>query len=112
MVRSIQAERGSSLADETESRFPTGKLVFLMPTKPLVTQQHEACQTSCGIPSADTATVTGDDPEKWRDEAVSMMGSWFTRNNRVVSLIGVEMHSCRTVVKKEGDLRYSAELLD
>jgi ERCC4-related helicase len=75
MVRSIQAERGSSLADETESRFPTGKLVFLMPTKPLVTQQHEACQNSCGIPSADTATVTGDDPEKWRDEAVSMMGS-------------------------------------
>lgn len=40
-----------------------------MPTKPLVTQQHEACQTTCGIPSQDAATITGDDPEGWRDTA-------------------------------------------
>jgi ERCC4-related helicase len=45
--------------------------VFLMPTKPLVTQQHEACQTTCGIPGADAATITGDDPDGWRDTAVS-----------------------------------------
>lgn len=45
--------------------------MFLMPTKPLVTQQHEACQTTCGIPSADAATITGDDPDGWRDTAVS-----------------------------------------
>ncbi len=47
--------------------FPSGKLVFLMPTKPLVTQQHQACQATCGIPAAATGTVTGDDPEGWRE---------------------------------------------
>lgn len=54
-------------------RFPAGKLVFLMPTKPLVNQQHEACQTSCGIPAADAATITGDDPDNWREAAVSQL---------------------------------------
>jgi hypothetical protein len=44
-----------------------------MPTKPLVTQQHEACQESCGIPSADAATITGDDPDNWREAAVSLL---------------------------------------
>lgn len=42
-----------------------------MPTKPLVNQQHEACQASCGIPAADAATITGDDPDNWREAAVS-----------------------------------------
>ncbi|KAJ9120719.1 hypothetical protein QFC22_002650 [Naganishia vaughanmartiniae] len=55
--------------DSPVELFPAGKLVFLMPTKPLVTQQHEACQESCGIPSADAATITGDDPDNWREAA-------------------------------------------
>lgn len=59
------------VSDLQKFRFPAGKLVFLMPTKPLVTQQHEACQESCGIPSADAATITGDDPDNWREAAVS-----------------------------------------
>lgn len=40
--------------------FPTGKIVFLAPTRPLVAQQIEACQLSCGIPSNDAAVMTGE----------------------------------------------------
>jgi len=34
--------------------FPTGKIVFMAPTKPLVTQQIEACHKIMGIPQTDT----------------------------------------------------------
>jgi hypothetical protein len=77
-----------------------------MPTKPLVSQQHEACQNSCGIPAADTATVTGDDPESWRDEAVS--GSYpFVLVLSLTVLVDIGI-----VVEEESHLRDASELHD
>ncbi|XP_023078434.2 Fanconi anemia group M protein isoform X2 [Piliocolobus tephrosceles] len=39
--------------------FPSGKVVFMAPTKPLVTQQIEACYQVMGIPQSHMAEMTG-----------------------------------------------------
>ncbi|XP_063103160.1 Fanconi anemia group M protein isoform X2 [Cavia porcellus] len=39
--------------------FPSGKVVFMAPTKPLVTQQIEACYQVMGIPQTQMAEMTG-----------------------------------------------------
>ena len=39
--------------------YPTSKIVFMAPTKPLVAQQIEACHGVMGIPIDDTAEMTG-----------------------------------------------------
>lgn len=39
--------------------FPTGKIIFLAPTLPLVNQQIEACYKIMGIPASATAVLTG-----------------------------------------------------
>jgi Fanconi anemia group M protein len=39
--------------------FPTGKVVFMAPTKPLVAQQIEACHGIMGIPQDHTAELQG-----------------------------------------------------
>ncbi|CAH0474759.1 unnamed protein product [Peronospora belbahrii] len=42
--------------------FPTGKIVFMAPTKPLVAQQIKACHEIMGIPLSDTAELQGNVP--------------------------------------------------
>jgi hypothetical protein len=39
--------------------FPTGKIVFVAPTKPLVDQQMQACFQIVGIPASHTHLMTG-----------------------------------------------------
>jgi Fanconi anemia group M protein len=39
--------------------FPEGKIVFLAPTRPLVSQQLDACYKVMKIPERDTAEITG-----------------------------------------------------
>lgn len=58
--------------------FPTGKVVFVAPTKPLVTQQIEACHESCGIPGRDAIELTGTVPKAQRKRAVRILhlGGW------------------------------------
>ena len=40
--------------------YPAGKVVFMAPTKPLVTQQIEACHNIMGIPQTHLAEMTGE----------------------------------------------------
>ncbi|TNN41829.1 Fanconi anemia group M protein [Liparis tanakae] len=55
--------------------YPSGKIVFMAPTKPLVAQQIEACYKVMGIPQAHMAELTGstqakDRPAVWRAKRV------------------------------------------
>ncbi|XP_077909762.1 Fanconi anemia group M protein [Halichoerus grypus] len=58
--------------------FPSGKVVFMAPTKPLVTQQIEACYRVMGIPQSHMAEMTGS------TQAITRKEIW--RNKRVLFL--------------------------
>jgi ERCC4-related helicase len=48
--------------------FPNSKIIFMAPTRPLVTQQIEACFTICGLPQDDTTDMSGSvSPAKRRE---------------------------------------------
>eukprot|EP00072_Mus_musculus_P068655 XP_017170418.1 PREDICTED: Fanconi anemia group M protein homolog isoform X5 [Mus musculus] len=53
--------------------FPSGKVVFMAPTKPLVTQQMEACFHVMGIPQSHMAEMTGS------TQAVNRKEIWSSR---------------------------------
>ncbi|KAL2735247.1 Fanconi anemia group M protein isoform X3 [Vespula squamosa] len=53
--------------------YPSGKIVFLAPTKPLVTQQIDACYNVMGIPSIESIELTGSVNHKARQIA------WFKK---------------------------------
>ncbi|XP_026185210.1 Fanconi anemia group M protein isoform X2 [Mastacembelus armatus] len=48
--------------------YPSGKIIFMAPTKPLVAQQIEACYKVMGIPQAHMAELTGSTAAKQRQE--------------------------------------------
>ncbi|KAI7890103.1 uncharacterized protein EV154DRAFT_482526 [Mucor mucedo] len=48
--------------------FPNSKIIFMAPTRPLVTQQIEACFTICGLPQEETVDMSGSTtPENRRE---------------------------------------------
>ncbi|KZV77669.1 P-loop containing nucleoside triphosphate hydrolase protein [Peniophora sp. CONT] len=49
--------------------FPEGKVIFVAPTKPLVSQQIDACHKMCGIPGRDAIELTGEVKTVNRGEA-------------------------------------------
>ncbi|KAF4572694.1 3'-5' DNA helicase [Pleurotus pulmonarius] len=58
--------------------FPEGKVVFVAPTKPLVSQQIDACHQVCGIPGNDAIELTGENSRTlraraWHDKRVIYM---------------------------------------
>lgn len=53
--------------------FPKGKIIFMAPSRPLVTQQIKACHGIAGIPLQDAVELTGKDPPEKRQE------QWDTR---------------------------------
>ncbi len=59
--------------------YPNGKIVFLAPTKPLVTQQMEACYDIMGIPQRHTAEMTG------RVFVLHHMTFWAGRQSRSIN---------------------------
>ncbi|KAF1351271.1 hypothetical protein BDV97DRAFT_398217 [Delphinella strobiligena] len=57
---------------------PESKIVFVAPTKPLVTQQIDACFKIVGIPRSETVLLTGDTKpairaEEWKEKRVFFM---------------------------------------
>jgi ATP-dependent DNA helicase MPH1 len=70
--------------------FPTGKVVFVAPTKPLVAQQVDACHAVCGIPGRDAKELTGDTPRAVRARLVSFL-IW----SQVLSLISKQWEEKR-----------------
>lgn len=48
--------------------FPDGKIIFVAPTRPLVTQQQQACHSICGLPWDTAIELTGSTKRSLRDD--------------------------------------------
>lgn len=58
--------------------FPGGKIIFVAPTRPLVTQQQQACHASCGLPWDTAIELTGNTKrglrqDEWREKRIFYM---------------------------------------
>ncbi|KAI7853500.1 hypothetical protein BDC45DRAFT_557762 [Circinella umbellata] len=95
--------------------FPQAKIVFTAPTRPLVTQQIEACFNICGIPQTDTVELTGNIQQErrrlmWKTKRVFFLTPQILKNDlqaricpgeKIVCLVIDEAH------KAQGNYAYT-----
>ncbi|KAI9314634.1 hypothetical protein BX666DRAFT_1968827 [Dichotomocladium elegans] len=82
--------------------FPKGKVVFMAPTKPLVSQQIEACFNICGIPQSEMIEITGHvDRNKrkqfWESHRVFFMTPQTMQNDLESKICPAHMLTCIVV---------------
>ncbi|CAM0135161.1 unnamed protein product [Umbelopsis sp. WA50703] len=82
--------------------FPTAKIVFMAPTKPLVNQQIEACFKICGIPQDQTAELTGAMPAAkrkvlWNAKRMFFVTPQILQNDITEGVFPVEKLACLVV---------------
>ncbi|KAH8556665.1 P-loop containing nucleoside triphosphate hydrolase protein, partial [Umbelopsis sp. PMI_123] len=82
--------------------FPTAKIVFMAPTKPLVNQQIEACFKICGVPQDQTAELTGAMPAAkrknlWNSKRLFFVTPQILQNDLNEGVFPVERLACLVV---------------
>ena len=82
--------------------YPTSKIVFMAPTKPLVAQQIEACHGVMGIPVEDTAEMTGamqpaERTRAWRDKRLFYLTPQVISNDLSRSICPAEFIKCLVI---------------
>ncbi|XP_050438212.1 Fanconi anemia group M protein [Adelges cooleyi] len=79
--------------------YPTGKVVFMAPTRPLVAQQIEACHSIMGIPKDMTFEMTGNIPPEqrylaWKKYRVFFLTPQVMANDMAINKCPTEMLKC------------------
>jgi len=82
--------------------YPTSKIVFMAPTKPLVAQQIEACHNVMGIPIDDTAEMTGamqptERTRAWRDKRLFYLTPQVISNDLSRNICQAESIKCLVI---------------
>jgi len=82
--------------------YPTSKIVFMAPTKPLVAQQIEACHGVMGIPVDDTAEMTGamqptERRHAWRDKRLFYLTPQVISNDLSRNICPAEAIKCLVI---------------
>jgi len=82
--------------------YPTSKIIFMAPTKPLVAQQIEACHNVMGIPIDDTAEMTGamqpmGRRHAWRDKRLFYLTPQVISNDLSRNICPAEAIKCLVI---------------